>query len=247
MSGTKVTTDPESYEKPIEEKPGPTTSDSLAAESDKQGGKFSENKGSTPYDVKSDSSTFANTDTSGATTLDPARDAEARGDKADDQKDDSEKGPGGLKYTEAVGGQGDFPGTHSLDGGYAGGSSKAKSELQTKQSSSTQKDQSDSTEESSNTSGRSIHVDEAPGYVKGDVTQQPLNPKPKGKNLTEGGFDSDAPNASFNTDIGSEEDPGRLAEHKYQKREAIGSNDAGMSSPGNTAGGIYDNLKDERA
>lgn len=34
---------------------------------------------------------------------------------------------------------------------------------------------------------------------------------PKGKNLQEGGFDSSAPNASFNSDVGSKNDPGRAA------------------------------------
>lgn len=34
---------------------------------------------------------------------------------------------------------------------------------------------------------------------------------PKGDNLQEGGFDSSAPNASFNTDVGSKKDPGRAA------------------------------------
>lgn len=41
------------------------------------------------------------------------------------------------------------------------------------------------------------------------------NFKPKGENLTEGGFDSDAPNASFNNDIGGKNDPGRVAESKF--------------------------------
>jgi len=38
------------------------------------------------------------------------------------------------------------------------------------------------------------------------------NQKPKGANITEGGFDSSAPNASFNGDVGGKNDPGRLAE-----------------------------------
>lgn len=43
--------------------------------------------------------------------------------------------------------------------------------------------------------------------------------------MTEGGFD-DSNNASFNTDIGSENDPGRLAENKFQRREAESGPDA---------------------
>ncbi|KAF2087431.1 hypothetical protein K490DRAFT_41952, partial [Saccharata proteae CBS 121410] len=51
--------------------------------------------------------------------------------------------------------------------------------------------------------------------------------KPKGKNLTEGGFDSDAPNASFNSEIGSKNDPGRVAEAEIQRRQAESGPDAG--------------------
>jgi hypothetical protein len=52
---------------------------------------------------------------------------------------------------------------------------------------------------------------------------------PKGKNLTEGGFESDdSKNASFNSDIGSKNDPGRLAELKMQKQNADAAGDSAM-------------------
>lgn len=57
----------------------------------------------------------------------------------------------------------------------------------------------------------------APTYVKADVLDQPQYPKPKGKNLKEGeDMDPEAPNASFTSEIGSADDPGRLAEQKMQ-------------------------------
>ncbi len=52
--------------------------------------------------------------------------------------------------------------------------------------------------------------------------------KPKGRNITEGGFDSDdSKNASFNADIGSDNDPGRAAELKLQRENAQAAGDAG--------------------
>jgi len=46
------------------------------------------------------------------------------------------------------------------------------------------------------------------------------NQKPKGANVTEGGFDGSAPNASFNGDVGGKNDPGRLAEQAMAKSAA---------------------------
>lgn len=61
---------------------------------------------------------------------------------------------------------------------------------------------------SQNTSGNT-NVNAAPGYVS---SVSPSG-KPHGKNITEGGFDADdSKNASFNSDIGSKNDPGRAAE-----------------------------------
>ena len=60
------------------------------------------------------------------------------------------------------------------------------------------------------------------GYAgAADLARAPGEFKPKGKNITEGGFDSSAPNASFNnTEIGSKKDPGRVAEAKFQRENA---------------------------
>ncbi|KAF2746297.1 hypothetical protein M011DRAFT_445750 [Sporormia fimetaria CBS 119925] len=51
--------------------------------------------------------------------------------------------------------------------------------------------------------------------------------KPKGKNIKEGGFDWGAPNASFNNEIGTKKDPGRVAEDKMQLRDAETTGAAG--------------------
>jgi hypothetical protein len=63
------------------EKPGTITSDSLAAESlSSASGTFANNK-ATPSSQPSNSTTANNTDTSSATTLPPAKDAQARGNE----------------------------------------------------------------------------------------------------------------------------------------------------------------------
>lgn len=56
----------------------------------------------------------------------------------------------------------------------------------------------------------------APGYATGVATNLGSQ-KPKGTNITEGGFDPNAPNASFNSDIGTRNDPGRATENTFQK------------------------------
>ncbi|KAF2470187.1 uncharacterized protein BDR25DRAFT_304129 [Lindgomyces ingoldianus] len=74
--------------------------------------------------------------------------------------------------------------------------------------------------------------------------------KPKGENIIEGGFDNCAPNASFNQEIGTKKDPGRVAEANFQLRDVHAGIDArgGPRQGGITGGVIYDVLKnDERA
>ena len=97
------------------------------------------------------------------------------------------------------------------------------------------------------TSGGS-KVDIAPSYVTLDVLNPPVSAKPQGKNLTEGGFDSDdSKNASFNADIGSEDDPSRLAEGAFQRREAESGPDAGGGprQSGVTGKGQYNELQSQ--
>ncbi|KAI9882139.1 MAG: hypothetical protein M1823_006116 [Watsoniomyces obsoletus] len=69
--------------------------------------------------------------------------------------------------------------------------------------------------------------DVAPTYVSTDVTNRATHQKPKGKNLKEGDIPDDAPNASFTAEIGSKDDPGRLAEQKMGLHTAESALDAG--------------------
>ncbi|KAI9759509.1 MAG: hypothetical protein M4579_002268 [Chaenotheca gracillima] len=207
-AGTKVTSDPERYQNPTKEGPGAITSDSLAADSSRSGGAFSENRNAEPQGVSSHSTTSNNTNTSGATTLPPAPDAETRQNAVDENTAGNAKGSAGLKYAEGAGGQGNFAGQHSAEYGYSGGPTSAK---QTQQPG----------------GSGSSNIAPGPTYVGADVTGQPRDAKPKGKNLTEGGFSSDDPNASFNNEIGTKNDPGRLAEGVFQRSVAESGPDAG--------------------
>ena len=92
----------------------------------------------------------------------------------------------------------------------------------------------------------SSSADTAPSYVTNQSTANAG--KPKGKNLTEGGFDDDDGNnnASYTTDIGSENDPGRAAQQNFQKLNAAtaGSN-ARPQEQGVFGEGTYDALETE--
>ena len=176
--------------------------------------------------VSGSSSTLNNTNTSGATTLSAAPDAAAREAKAASQENpDSIKGPGGLKYDEGAGGQaGHFSGTVTSQG-YSGGPTSAQS-----------------------LSGSS--ADAAPSYVSSVISDPAQSGKPHGKNITEGGFDNDpSKNASFNSDIGDKNDPGRLSENHFQRRTMESGNDAATSGPrqkGLTGDGQYDVLETDQ-
>ncbi|KAI9845358.1 MAG: hypothetical protein M1838_001782 [Thelocarpon superellum] len=207
--GTKVTSDPERRQNPVNEGPGELTSDSLAAESTRAGGGFAENAGAEPSGVPSKSSTASNTDTSNATALPPAPDAERRGDAAERPAPQLPQDDVAPKHAEAVDGQAYGDG-HQSNG---------------------------------------KHVPLAPSYVTLDVTNPAKSLKVKGTNLTEGGFDSDdSKNASFNADIGSENDPGRLAEQKFQRASAENTSDAaGGPRQKNVSGGMpYEALSSEQ-
>lgn len=178
--------------------------------------------------------TASNTDTSGATRLDPASDARAR--QGFDESTGLDSAQGGTKesgvgptYNVAAGGGSSSGGSTNRDDSYGTSSSGA-----------------DSYGSDSNKAGT------APSYVgASDLAQeQEARSGPHGKNITEGGFDSDAPNASFNQDIGGENDPGRLAEEKFSATNARSGYDVGGSGQrqgGVSGGGAYDALGDEGA
>ncbi|OAP55927.1 hypothetical protein AYL99_10079 [Fonsecaea erecta] len=103
---------------------GPVASDSLAAESLKNHGGFSENSSAAPLGVRGDQSTLNNTDTSGATALPAAATGTEREKRQALGAGADEKGVAGLKYPDAAG-KPQFDGAHSDTGAYAGGQSKA--------------------------------------------------------------------------------------------------------------------------
>ncbi|KAL9108227.1 MAG: hypothetical protein Q9227_006965 [Pyrenula ochraceoflavens] len=206
-AGTKVTSDNAQYTK---EGTGAIASDSLAAESARRGGALSSEE---PMSVAGSRSTLNTTDTSGASTLPPADDAQARDPRRS------------QKYAEGVGGQGTFHGQHS-DQGYAGGPTGER-----------QGGGSYATGLGDAPSGRSANADSAPGYTE-DVAQGSVGgQRPKGSNITEGGFDEDAPNASYTTEIGTDQDPGRMGVGNAQRRVAESGADAGGPRQGGLAGG----------
>ncbi|PLB35064.1 uncharacterized protein BDW47DRAFT_111126 [Aspergillus candidus] len=138
------------------------------------------------------------------------------------------------KYPEALGGQGDFPGVHGS--GYVGGPTAAK--------------QQQAAAASGSGSGYTHIGGQAPSYAS-DVTGLPGQGKPKGKNLHEGGFDDDPRhNASFNSEIGNQNDPSRAAEQTFQSRAAEGGVEVGGARQKNVDshhGGFEALERDQRA
>jgi hypothetical protein len=205
---TKVTTDPSAKQNPIEEPSGPIAGDSLAAQSVRQGGAYSENRGAEPMGVSGSKSTLNNTDTSAATELPSAPVGGLRDDR--ERKE---------KYAEGLGGQGKFPGAHSQQG-YAGGPTSSKQQM------GMHSGQPSTASGSGQSQGQSHVAGQAPSYVN-DVTDSYKHSKPDGRNIHEGGFSSDDKNASFTTEIGSDQDPARAAINKIQRTNAESGPDAG--------------------
>jgi hypothetical protein len=217
---TKVTTDPAASRQPIEEPSGPVANDSLAAESVRRGGAFADNRGAEPMGVSGQKSTLTNTDTSSASTLPSAPVGAMREDRQRQEK-----------YPEALGGQGNFPGTHLPETGYTGGPTQVKQQMgmHAGEYHASEKMTGEQTAAAASGSGyrSQYNAGQAPSYVN-DVINSNKNQQPKGKNLTEGGFEStDRNNASFNSEIGSNDDPGRAAENKFQRHVAESGNDVG--------------------
>lgn len=205
--------------------------------------------------------------------MEAAPDASDRLDKDLREAPDHVKGPVGHKYAEGVDGQGEFPGKISA-AGYSGGSTKAKQELSGKtkdakdssagfrskenlgeknhggvyehdkdghQSQNRTGESSDNPSESHN----SIPQGEtAPNYITPVISH---GGKPKGKNLTEGGFDEDpSNNASFTAEIGSKNDPGRVSESIFQRQAESVAGDGGPRQGGVSGEGQYAVLEDEQ-
>ena len=73
------------------------------------------------------------------------------------------------------------------------------------------------------------------------------NFQPKGKNITEGGFDSSAPNASYTTDIGGKNDPGRVALGQMEEENTPFAGGAGPKDGKVSNDGQYDTLGETNA
>jgi hypothetical protein len=234
----------------VQEGPGPIAADSLAAESYRNHGKFADNPDAAPLSVKGNASTFANQDTSSAKVLPPTPDAEARESQEAWNESSKLKGASGLKYPEGSGGPPKFSGAHD-EYGYWGGAG-------TKSGGSGEYASGLAKSGSGHTGGEEYRVnakaDPAPTYV-GSVTGDVLDKgmmKPKGRNVTEGGFDSDTTeNANFSAKIGTDKDPGRVAEQRLESENAETAEDAGSGprQKGIVKGVVgFENLKtDEEA
>lgn len=97
---------------------------------------------------------------------------------------------------------------------------------------------------SSVTGGSTSNAGTAPSYVNSQFVDKK---GPHGKNITEGGFESDDKNnASMNSEIGGENDPGRLAEQKFENANSDAKGNAGISrQTGVTGDSQYDALDNE--
>ncbi|KAL8805160.1 MAG: hypothetical protein Q9182_002142 [Xanthomendoza sp. 2 TL-2023] len=250
--GMKNTTDPSTLQNPISEPAGPIASDSLAAESSNTGGAFSSNRNATPQSVSGSSSTFNNTDTSGARVLDAAPDAAEREAKeAWREVPDEARGSAGKKYPEGAGAV-EFSGSHNADG-YSGGSAE-----------SAQRDGSyapsgirggaapgsEDTSTSSSSTNKNNAADEAPGYVasvQSSAAATATSGKPHGQNITQGGFESDdGQNASFTAEIGGSDDPGRAATEQFQTAAQGSAGGKGGVQGAVTKDGQFDVLEGEQ-
>jgi hypothetical protein len=192
----------------INESTGPILSDSLAAESLEQGGEDSFASGHATASKQSAKGTTTNNyDTSSATILDSAPDAEARMATEEWSENASLKAGRGLSSSDETG----------------GGESYSKS--------------------FGSNQGSSYDSAAASGAY-----DDPPKSKPHGKDITEGGFDDSAPNASFNQDIGGKNDPGRLAEQQFVASNARNAATAGFEGGREeTEVGSFDQLEEESA
>ncbi|GKT46150.1 uncharacterized protein ColSpa_06331 [Colletotrichum spaethianum] len=86
----------------------------------------------------------------------------------------------------------------------------------------------------------------APSYVNNQYIRDPNGPH--GKNITEG-FDTkntkDGVQAAFNAEVGSENDPGRVAEQGFQKVQTKAGRDAGPRQAEVDGQSVFENLKSD--
>ncbi|KAF2203215.1 hypothetical protein GQ43DRAFT_438985 [Delitschia confertaspora ATCC 74209] len=256
-AGQKVTNDPRAGNF-INEAVGTVTSDSLAGESLKRGGHFGEGNPKAAASKQPSSSTNTNnTDTSGARKIESAPNSGRREDaKPYDEKKEFDAGIGegkdagrGPTYATKGGTTGDASGgasrseAPSTSGQHIGGSGNAPGAVVT--SSNTTSSSSGQTSNASAQGGAAptgTHVGTA-GSARHDAG-------PKGKSLKEGGdIKGNEPNASFNSDIGTQDDPGRVAENAFAKRNTQSAHDTALQGAKDSgkSEGVYDKLNSDEA
>ncbi|KAF4555018.1 Hypothetical protein D9617_3g020870 [Elsinoe fawcettii] len=217
-SGTKVTSDPETVNNPVSEGAGVITSDSLAAESLSSGGDFGSTTGAVASKQPSKSTTTNTTDTSNATELAAAPDADAR--LAKESWSETAQLNAGREITE----------NNAVFGGRTGGSSGP------------------GVAGGNANAGVTATTNAASGAGERGAAEQGNGLfQPKGANLTEGGFDGNEPNASFNQDIGGSKDPARVALQGLQKKDAQQAGSGGRTDEKLSNDGQFDVLKDASA
>lgn len=202
----------------VEERPGHITSDSLAAESLKNDGSFAANQSNVGYSSQPSRSTTANThDTSGATRLPATSDSTSR------LPDNYAQGQyqTASSTSNPAERSGDAYYSKGLDGGVTGSSDAGSGAY------------------GSNNAGT------APGYA-GNRGLSSEQAKPKGSVREGGDILGSEPNASFNSEIGTRNDPGRFAEQGFANANSRSAADAGYPGAQNAAGstnqGGYENL-----
>ncbi|KAH7050247.1 hypothetical protein B0J12DRAFT_90491 [Macrophomina phaseolina] len=176
----------------IPEGAGIITNDSLAGESVKNDGSFGAGNSKAGVTSQSSAGTTTNTtDTSAARTLDPAPDAETR-DAQNEWNEQSQMNAGRGLGKDA--GRGPTYNTQDKSTGSADASGGP----------------------GYTTGGDSANAGVAPtAFSAGKLHEK--DQKPKGKNITEGDIPDNAPNASFNGEVGTDKDPGRVAEQGFQR------------------------------
>ena len=197
------------------------TSDSLAAESIKDGGSFGEGNPKAAASKQPSASTTTNTtDTSSATKLDPAVDAQAREAQEGWSEEKTISSAKGLGKESGVG-----P-TYNTVGSGVNSSGDARGV---------------STGTSAGFDGVQGNVAPTGSYATQDASSGVY--KPKGKNVTE---DEDLKGNTKFGEIGTKDDPARVAELEFAKKDATpsGVSDRDIAQGGDSK---FSGLKDEDA
>lgn len=216
-SGTKVTKDPQAFNDPKNENPGVVTSDSLAGESITDGGSFGANSDARGPMNQPSSSTNTNTTDTSSATT-LAPAVDAEARQAQEGWSETSQMNAGSSLSKESGSGPSYSAA-------AGGSENTRP---------------------SGGSG-SAQGSTAPGYASNPAPSTGDDFKPKGESLQEGGFDSDAPNASFNTDIGGKDDPGRAALGKMEASDVPVAGGAGPREGKISNDGQFDALNETSA